>query len=428
MITDKTISVIGLGYVGLPLAVGFAKHTKVIGFDTNDNLVADLKHGIDKNRVASKADLQHENLLLTNDPGKLKHADFHIVAVPTPINSLRDPDLSMIFAATQTVAGALKKNDIVVYESTVYPGLTEEECIPLLERISGLKYGKEFFVGYSPERINPGDMQHSLESTIKVISAQDQNTLDQIAQVYSMVVKAGLHHVRNIRVAEAAKVIENTQRDINIALMNELSLIFEKLDIDTADVLEAAGTKWNFLKFQPGLVGGHCIGVDPYYLTHKAIQVGYSPRVILSGRSINDSMGTYVARMVVKQLIKTGIIIKGSVVTILGVTFKENISDVRNSRVIDIVHELESFDINVQVYDPLADKKDVFNEYKLELSDRNLIEKSDAVILAVTHQEFLEGGWNYIVDLLRNKSGVVFDVKSVLSRDNKPENIILQRL
>ena len=428
MSIDKIISVIGLGYVGLPLAVGFAKHTRVIGFDTNDNLVVNLKNGADKNRVVKRADLKHENLLLTSDPKQLKNANFHIVAVPTPINSLRDPDLSRIFTATETVAAMLKKNDIIVYESTVYPGLTEEECIPRLEQISGLKCGRDFFVGYSPERINPGDMQHSLENTIKVISAQDQNTLEQIARVYSVVVRAGLHRVQSIRVAEAAKVIENTQRDINIALMNELSLIFEKLEIDTADVLDAAGTKWNFLKFQPGLVGGHCIGVDPYYLTHKAIQVGYSPRVILSGRSVNDAMGVYVARMVVKQLIKTGIVIKNSVVTILGVTFKENISDVRNSRVIDIVRELESFDINVQVYDPLADKMDVINEYNLEVLDKKLLKKADAVILAVTHQEFLEAGWNYIVDLLRDRSGVVFDVKSVLPRDEKPEKIILKRL
>ena len=428
MSIDKIISVIGLGYVGLPLAVGFAKHTRVIAYDTNRNLVMNLENGVDKNSVVKLDDLSHENLLLTSDPGQLKNANFHILAVPTPINSLRDPDLDMIFSATATVAAVLKKNDIIVYESTVYPGLTEEECIPRLERVSGLRCGRDFFVGYSPERINPGDMQHSLENTVKVISAQDQNTLDQIAQIYSVVVKAGLHRVQSIRVAEAAKVIENTQRDINIALMNELSLIFEKLNIDTADVLEAAATKWNFLKFQPGLVGGHCIGVDPYYLTHKAVQVGYSPRVILSGRAVNDSMGVYVARMVVKELIKTGIVIKGSVITILGVTFKENISDVRNSRVIDIIRELESFDISVQVYDPLSYKKDVINEYGLEIMDRKQLGKADAVILAVTHKEFLDGGWDYIVDLLRNRSGVVFDVKSSLPRENKPEKIILKRL
>ena len=398
-------------------------------FSIRKTLLAALNElGLDKNRVVKQADLNHDNLLLTSDSQYLKNANFHIIAVPTPINSLRDPDLDMIFAATQTVAAVLKKNDIIVYESTVYPGLTEDECIPRLEQISGLICGKDFFVGYSPERINPGDMQHSLENTIKVISAQDQNTLDQIAQVYSIVVKAGLHRVQSIRVAEAAKVIENTQRDINIALMNELALIFEKLNIDTADVLEAAATKWNFLKFQPGLVGGHCIGVDPYYLTHKAIQVGYSPRVILSGRNVNDSMGVYVARMVVKELIKTGIVIKGSVITILGVTFKENISDVRNSRVIDIVRELESFDINVQVYDPLADKKDVVNEYGLEITDRKQLGKADAVILAVTHQEFIDGGWDYVVDLLRNRSGIVFDVKSSLPREKKPEKIIIKRL
>ena len=425
---DKIISVIGLGYVGLPLAVGFAKHTRVIGFDTNDKLVMNLKNGADKNRVVARDELKNKNLSLTSDPEQLKNADFHIVAVPTPINSQRDPDLEKIFTATETVAGVLKKNDIIVYESTVYPGLTEEECIPRLEQISGLKCGRDFFVGYSPERINPGDMQHSLENTIKVISAQDQDTLEQIARIYSVVVRAGLHHIQSIRVAEAAKVIENTQRDINIALMNELSLIFEKLGIDTADVLDAAGTKWNFLKFRPGLVGGHCIGVDPYYLTHKAVQVGYSPRVILSGRSVNDSMGVYVARMVVKQLIKTGIVIRNSVVTILGVTFKENISDVRNSRVIDIVRELESFDINVQVYDPLADKMDVVNEYGIEIMDKKMLKKANAVILAVTHQEFLDAGWNYILDLLHDRSGVVFDVKSALPRENRPESVILKRL
>jgi UDP-N-acetyl-D-galactosamine dehydrogenase len=425
----RTISVIGLGYVGLPLAVAFAKHTRVIGFDTNSRHIDNLRNGVDKHGVVTDIEkLKQKNLVFTATPGNLKEAGFHIVAVPTPINASREPDLEMVFSATRMVAENLKKDDIVVYESTVYPGLTEEECVPILEQLSGLKCGRDFFVGYSPERINPGDQQHTLENTVKIVSAQDKDILDLIAETYETVVKAGTHRVQSIKVAEAAKVIENTQRDINIALMNELALIFERLQIDTADVLEAAGTKWNFIKFQPGLVGGHCIGVDPYYLTHKAIQTGYSPRVILSGRSINDAMGLYVARMVVKQLIKTGMVVRNSLVTILGFTFKENISDVRNTRVIDMVNELLSFDINVQVYDPHADNEEVYKEYNLNLCAKDKLEKADAVILAVPHREFRDGGWDLIRKLLRDQQGVVFDVKSMLPRDMKPDNIILQRL
>jgi len=425
----RSISVIGLGYVGLPLAVAFAKHTRVIGFDTNSEHIINLKDGFDKHGVVMQAGLlKQKNLLFTSNPSDLVEASFHIIAVPTPINTSREPDLEMVFSATSTVAENLKNNDIVVYESTVYPGLTEEECVPILERVSGLKCGKDFFVGYSPERINPGDHQHTLENTVKIVSAQDKKTLSLIAETYETVVKAGTHRVQSIKIAEAAKVIENTQRDINIALMNELSLIFERLNIDTSDVLEAAGTKWNFLKFQPGLVGGHCIGVDPYYLTHKSIQAGYSPRVILSGRSINDAMGLYVARMVVKQMIKTGMVVKNSCVTILGFTFKENISDIRNTRVIDIVNELQSFDINVQVCDPLADKSEVYEEYQLNMFSKNKLKKADAVILAVPHKEFVDGGWDLISGLLHDNQGIVFDVKSLLPRDTKPDNIILQRL
>ena len=425
----RSISVIGLGYVGLPLAVAFAKHTRVIGFDTNSEHIINLKDGFDKHGVVMQAGLlKQKNLLFTSNPSDLVEASFHIIAVPTPINTSREPDLEMVFSATSTVAENLKNNDIVVYESTVYPGLTEEECVPILERVSGLKCGKDFFVGYSPERINPGDHQHTLENTVKIVSAQDKKTLSLIAETYETVVKAGTHRVQSIKIAEAAKVIENTQRDINIALMNELSLIFERLNIDTSDVLEAAGTKWNFLKFQPGLVGGHCIGVDPYYLTHKSIQAGYSPRVILSGRSINDAMGLYVARMVVKQMIKTGMVVKNSCVTILGFTFKENISDIRNTRVIDIVNELQSFDINVQVCDPLADKSEVYEEYQLNMFSKNELKKADAVILAVPHKEFVDGGWDLISGLLHDNQGIVFDVKSLLPRDTKPDNIILQRL
>ena len=425
---SKTISVLGLGYVGLPLAVAFGRHTHVVGYDVNKSRIADLRQGIDRINIVDEANLKQADILFTNDPGELSNATFHIIAVPTPVNNARHPDLEPLFSATKSVGKYLKKGDIVVYESTVYPGLTEEECLPLLEIESGLKCGRDFFIGYSPERINPGDTQHTLENTVKVVSAQDPDTLNTIAEIYEQVVKAGIHRASSINIAEAAKVIENTQRDINIALMNELSIIFSKMKIDTADVLEAAGTKWNFLNFKPGLVGGHCIGVDPYYLTHKAMLLGYSPRVILSGRSINDSMGLYVARMVVKQLIKSGINVKGAYVTILGFSFKENVPDIRNTRVIDIVTELQSFDINVQVYDPLADKDEVKEEYQLNLLERNELKSANAIILAVAHNEFIKGGWTLIQTLLQDNKGVVFDAKSVLPRDTKPDGINLQRL
>lgn len=424
----RTISVIGLGYVGLPLALAFSRHTDVIGYDTNVDLVNHLQRGIDKHRVTGNENLTCDNLLFTGNTEDIKKASLHIIAVPTPIDRARQPDLEIILSATRMLAQNIKKGDIIVYESTVYPGLTEELCLPILESISGMVCGKDFFIGYSPERINPGDSQHSLENTVKIISAQDEATLDVLAATYETVVKEGVHRVQSIKVAEAAKVIENTQRDINIALMNELALIFEKLQIDTMDVLEAAGTKWNFLKFQPGLVGGHCIGVDPYYLTHKAMQLGYAPRIILSGRSVNDSMGLYVARMMVKQLIKTGIVVKNATVTILGFSFKENIPDIRNTRVIDIVSELRSFDIRVQVLDPWVDPQEVRKEYQLEIMDKHQLEPADAVILAVPHTEFIQGGWTYIEGLLKHKAGVVFDVKSVLPRGSKPGKITLQRL
>lgn len=424
----RTISVIGLGYVGLPLALAFAKHTRVIGYDNHEKLIADLTRGIDKHSVSGHSSISTDNIHFTHKPEDLATASFHIVAVPTPINEARQPDLAIILSATRTVAAQLKKGDIVVFESTVYPGLTEEECIPILENDSGLRCGQDFFVGYSPERINPGDIEHTLENTIKVVSAQDQATLDTVAETYELVVKAGVHRAPTIKVAEAAKVIENTQRDINISLMNELALIFEKMNIDTSDVLSAAGTKWNFLRFQPGLVGGHCIGVDPYYLTHKAMRLGYSPRVILSGRSTNDAMGGYVARMVVKQLIKAGRAVKGSVVTILGFAFKENIADVRNTKVIDIINELKSFDVIIQIYDPMVDKAEVREEYGLEMTDKKDLKKANAVIFAVLHREFIDGGWDYILELLDKKEGVVFDVKSVLPRDKQPDKVTLQRL
>lgn len=422
------ISVTGLGYVGLPLAVAFARHTSVVGYDTNEEHVSSLARGLDKNHMTGSEDLQHRNLMFTTDPAHLARAAFHIIAVPTPVDAARQPDVSILFNATRTLARYLKKGDIVVYESTVYPGLTEEECVPILEQESGLQCGSDFFIGYSPERINPGDTEHTLENTIKIIAAQDERTLDMMATTYGAVVKAGLHRIGNIKVAEAAKVIENTQRDINIALMNELALIFEKMQLDTSDVLTAAGTKWNFLRFQPGLVGGHCIGVDPYYLTHKSLRLGYSPRVILSGRSVNDSMGLYVARMVVKQLIKSGKVIKGACITILGLAFKENIPDSRNTRVVDIVRELESFDIKVQIHDPCVDKKEAAQEHQIIIVEREQLERCDAVILAVAHREFVDGGWPFITGLLKDGQGTVFDVKSVLPRELKPDGIILQRL
>ena len=425
---NRKISVIGLGYVGLPLAVELGKHDLVIGFDVDVKRISELRNNVDQISLISSNDLQESNVKYTDKYNDLRQADFHIIAVPTPINSTRQPDLAPLITATEAIGSQLKKNDIVVYESTVYPGLTEEESIPLLESISGLENGRDFYVGYSPERINPGDKEHTLANTIKVVSAQDEGTLDIITKVYATVVPAGIHKAPSIKVAEAAKVIENTQRDINIALMNELSLIFNKMGIDTTDVLNAAGTKWNFLKFTPGLVGGHCIGVDPYYLTHKAMQLNYSPRVILAGRSVNDSMGFYIARMATKELIKSGIKVKDANVIILGFAFKENVPDIRNTRVIDMVRELESFDMNVQIYDPIVEKEDVKNEYNLELSNKDELMPSVAVILAVTHDEFVEGGWSLLQKLLIKGKGTVFDVKSCLPRDKKPDGIILHRL
>ena len=428
MIKQRTISLIGLGYVGLPLAVAFDRHTQVIGYDENIDRVKDLQNGIDRTGLIDKKELQSSEVVFTNKKEKLVGANFYIVTVPTPLNNTRQPDLSSLLSATETVADNIKKGDIIVFESTVYPGVTEEICIPLLESVSGLYAGRDFHVGYSPERINPGDKIHTVENTVKVVSAQDSKTLEVLVEVYGTVVKAGIHKAPSIKVAEAAKVIENTQRDLNIALMNELSIIFNKLEIDTHDVLEVARTKWNFLDFKPGLVGGHCIGVDPYYLTYKALSMNYSPKVILSGRGVNDSIGFYIARMLIKGLIKSGVTIKGSNVVILGITFKENIPDTRNSRVIDIIKELESFEVNTQIYDPVANADEVKKDYGIDLTDREKLTKAHAVILAVAHDEFVEGGWMLIHQLLEQESGCVYDVKSVLDRNRKPEGINLIRL
>ena len=352
---QRKIAVIGLGYVGLPVAVAFGRSARTIGFDINVARVAELKSGHDSTLEIEDAELKASDIAFTCNAADLSAADFHIVAVPTPVDEAKRPDLTPMIKASETLGAHIKAGDIVVYESTVYPGATEEDCVPVLERMSGLKAGQDFFVGYSPERINPGDKDHTFTKITKVVSGQTPAVLEIVAQVYESVVTAGVHRAPSIKVAEAAKVIENTQRDLNIALMNELALIFNRMGIDTRDVLAAAGTKWNFLKFDPGLVGGHCIGVDPYYLTHKAAILGYIPQVILAGRSINDDMGRYVAQQAIRQLIGQGGAVKDAVITVLGFTFKENVPDLRNTRVIDIVNELKTYDIRVQIHDPYAD-------------------------------------------------------------------------
>jgi UDP-N-acetyl-D-galactosamine dehydrogenase len=423
----RRIAIVGLGYVGLPVAVAFAREgSPVVGFDIDEARVRELREGLDRTREVETTDLRQPSLALSSDPAVLRPCDFFIVTVPTPIDAAKRPDLAAVFGASRTVGKALKKGDIVVYESTVYPGAVEEECIPILEQRSGLKAGSDFNVGYSPERINPGDRQHRFESIMKVVSAQNLDTLDIVADVYGSVVKAGIHRAPSIKVAEAAKVIENTQRDLNIAFMNELSLIFRALEIDTGDVLAAARTKWNFLPFQPGLVGGHCIGVDPYYLTFRADKAGYHPEVILAGRRINDGMGQRVARECVRGLLRRKG--AGGLVTILGLTFKEDIPDTRNSRVIDIVRELESFGLKVQVHDPLANAADARYEYGVTITELDALQPADAVILAVAHGSYIEGGWPLVQELLVDGSGLVLDVKMKLDRSSKPAGIELWRL
>ncbi len=424
----RKISVIGLGYVGLPVAVAFGKFGPVIGFDVNTNRIEELKSGHDRTREVSDAELKKAKVRFSSDVNALKAADFHIIAVPTPIDDAKQPDLKPLMAASETVAQALKKGDVVVFESTVYPGATEEECVPLLEQVSGLKAGTDFGVGYSPERINPGDTQHSFATITKVVSGQDAKTLEIVAHVYASVVTAGVHRAPSIKVAEAAKVIENTQRDLNIALMNELALIFERMGIDTLDVLEAAATKWNFLRFSPGLVGGHCIGVDPYYLTHKATRLDYYPQVILAGRRINDSMGSFVASRIVKNLIRRGRAVKDSRVTVLGLSFKEDVPDVRNTRVIDIIRELRDYEIQVQVHDPLVDPAEAKLELNVELSPDGALEPADCVVLAVAHKSYREKGWKGVTALLSSEGGVVVDVKGMLPRDAIPAGVQLWRL
>ena len=422
------IGVIGLGYVGLPLAVAFAEKFSVVGFDVNPKRVESLKRGIDATGEVSTEELRKVNIVYTFDEAILESCNFFIVTVPTPVDRTNRPDFSFLIRASETVGRRIKNGAIVVYESTVYPGATEEVCVPVIERTSGLKCGVDFFVGYSPERINPGDKEHTFKKVKKVVSGQNEGVLSIIADVYGSVVEAGIYRASSIKVAEAAKVIENTQRDLNIALMNELAIMFGKLGIDSNEVLEAAGTKWNFLPFKPGLVGGHCIGVDPYYLTYKAESIGYHPEVILAGRRINDKMGQFMATSLVKQMILKGITIQGSVVTVAGITFKENVSDIRNSKVIDIVRELEDFGIHVQATDPLANPDDVENAYGLKLFHEDELTPADGVVFAVPHRAYVDRGWGFITSLLRDNGGVVADVKGALDRYCIPRGIHLWRL
>lgn len=412
---ERVVSVIGLGYVGLPVAVAFGNVRRTVGFDINPQRIKELRDGIDRTGEVGLQDLKSANIVFTDKIEELRQADFHIVAVPTPITDANQPDLTPMFMASETVGRALKKGDIIVYESTVYPGVTEDECVPILERTSGLVCGKDFTVGYSPERINPGDKEHTFTKIKKVVSGQDAQTLDIVASVYESVVTAGVHRAQSIKVAEAAKVIENTQRDLNIALMNELALIFDRLEIDTGDVLEAACTKWNFLKFTPGLVGGHCIGVDPYYLTHKAEKIGYIPQVILAGRRINDGMGKFIAQRTVKEMIHAGHSILGSVVTVLGLTFKENCPDLRNSKVIDIIRELQDYGIIVQVHDPQADAAEAMHEYDIALVQSENLQPAAAVVVAVAHKSYKAMTVDQLSKMMRDDA-VLIDVKGIYNR------------
>ena len=428
MAHDRNISVVGLGYVGLPVAVAFGKGARVVGFDIDAGRIEELRRGVDRTREVEPAELAEADVRFTSDPAELRQANFHIVAVPTPIDHTKKPDLRALLGAARTVGLHLERGAIVVFESTVYPGVTEEECVPVLEEASGLACGADFTVGYSPERINPGDREHTFTRIAKIVAAQDEATLDIVASVYESVVAASVYRAATIRVAEAAKVIENTQRDLNIALMNELALIFARLGIDTRDVLDAARTKWNFLPFTPGLVGGHCIGVDPYYLAHKATMLSYQPEVILAGRRVNDGMGAWVAGQTVKALVRRGIGTRGAVVTVLGLTFKENVPDLRNTRVVDIVRELEDYGLAVQIHDPCADPDEASREFEVVVVAGDALRPADAIILAVAHSTFVERGWPGIGALLRGSRGVVIDVKGVLDRASRPDGIELLRL
>ncbi|MGI6123853.1 MAG: nucleotide sugar dehydrogenase [Acetivibrionales bacterium] len=414
---EEQMAVVGLGYVGMPLAYEFAKKVKTLGFDTNKKKIELYRRGIDVTNEIGNEKMAQCQLKFATDEEQLEDAKFFIIAVPTPIDNSKKPDLNAMMKASQTVGRRLKPGSVVVYESTVYPGVTEEICIPILEEESGLKCPKDFKVGYSPERINPGDKNHTITSIKKIVAGCDEEALEEIAKVYEIIVRAGVYRAESIKVAEAAKVIENAQRDINIAFMNELSIIFHKLDIDTRAVLRAAQTKWNFQQYYPGLVGGHCIGVDPYYLSYKSELIGYHPQIILSGRRINDDMGKYVAENTVKKIIQAGKPILGSKVLILGVTFKENVADTRNSKVIDIIRELKEYGINIFATDPIADKEETFEEYGVELLDEDRIGKVDAVILAVSHKAYGEKTLADLKEKFRDNHHILIDVKGMFSRE-----------
>jgi UDP-N-acetyl-D-glucosamine/UDP-N-acetyl-D-galactosamine dehydrogenase len=427
--TPRTIAIVGLGYVGLPIAVAFGKQQPILGFDINKAKVEELRAGVDRTGEVSAHDLRSSRVTYTCTPSDLKSADFIIVAVPTPINEALQPDLTALRMCSAMIGEHLSRGTIVVYESTVYPGVTEEVCLPILEQKSGMKAGIDFKVGYSPERINPGDKEHTLEKIVKVVAAQDEQSLDIVAKVYGLVVKAGIHRAPSIKVAEAAKVIENTQRDLNIALMNELALIFHRLGIDTKAVLEAAGTKWNFLRFAPGLVGGHCIGVDPYYLTAKAESVGYHPQVILAGRRINNGMGKFVAEQTMKLLSRLPRPVNELKVGVLGLTFKENVPDLRNSRVPDIIQELREYGVTVVVHDPMAETEEAVAEYGIHLVDWKEIQDVDGLIMAVAHRQFTRMSMSELLKPLRSQqNGVLIDVKSVLDPEQIPGSVKYWRL
>jgi UDP-N-acetyl-D-galactosamine dehydrogenase len=412
MSENKIIAVIGLGYVGLPLAVEFGKHRPIIGFDINPTRIADLKNNIDHTLEVSPEELKESKFIsYSNQAEDLKKAHYFIVTVPTPIDNYNQPDLTPLLKASETVGRALKKGDIVIYESTVYPGCTEEDCVPVLERISGLKYNTDFFCGYSPERMNPGDKEHSVTKIKKVTAGSTPEIAQEVDALYGSIITAGTHLASSIRVAEASKIIENSQRDVNIAFVNELALIFDRMGIDTREVLDAAATKWNFLPFRPGLVGGHCIGVDPYYLTHKAESLGYHPQVILAGRRINDNMGAFIANKVVKLMVQHNHLINNSRVAILGITFKENCPDIRNSKVVSIYHELKEFGINAEIYDPWANPAEVKHEYGVELKE-SLSGKYDAIILAVSHKKFE----SVDIQSFAQENTVIYDIKSFLPK------------
>jgi UDP-N-acetyl-D-glucosamine/UDP-N-acetyl-D-galactosamine dehydrogenase len=408
---EAKLAVIGLGYVGLPIALEFARKIKVVGFDINQARVDLMKRSIDPSNELDASDFENTDILFSADIEDLRDVEFFIVAVPTPIDDSNLPDLKPLLGASRTVGQVLKKGDYVVYESTVYPGCTEEDCIPVLEELSGLKFREDFMVGYSPERINPGDKEHTLQNVVKVVSGCDAGSLEEIALTYELVVSAGVHRAASIKVAEAAKIIENTQRDVNIALINELSIIFNRLNINTYDVLDAASTKWNFLRFSPGLVGGHCIGVDPYYLTHKAQQAGYHARIINSGRYVNDSMGFYIGKQTVKKIIAQGKHIQDAKVLVMGATFKEDVSDIRNSKVIDVIKELRSFQVHVDLVDPHASSEEMQHEYGVGLVETG--KDYDAVIVAVNHKEYRQLDETYFRSILKDGKGVFVDLKGI---------------